>query len=54
MLNMNLALVALGFAGCFLYICSMSALGRWLAQCRENSSIVYVAPGTHGTVGATF
>jgi len=43
MLNVNPSVVSLSVAGCVLYVLSMSALGRWLASCRESSSVVYVA-----------
>jgi hypothetical protein len=52
MLNVNLSLLGLGLCGCFLYVFSMSALGRWLARCSDASSVAYIAPPTHGTVRA--
>ena len=52
MLNMNLPTVALGFVGCFVYVCSMSALGRWLSVCSDNASPVYIAPPMSSSIGA--
>ncbi len=52
MSNMNVSIVLLSVGGCFVYVWSMSALGRWLAGCRESSSVVYVAPSGHGTLSA--
>jgi hypothetical protein len=49
---MSLPTVALSLGGCFLYVCSMSALGRLLAVCRERSSVVYIAPVTQQRIGA--
>jgi hypothetical protein len=49
---MNVSIVLLSVGGCFVYVWSMSALGRWLAACRENSSVAYVAPAAQGTLGA--
>ena len=51
MLNMNLSIVLLSLGGCFLYVCSMSALGRWLSVCRESSSVVYIAPAAQRPIG---
>lgn len=52
MLNVNFSIVALTLGGCFIYVCSMSVLGRWLAACRETSTTVYIAPATHGPIVA--
>jgi hypothetical protein len=46
MFNVNPTVVSLSLAGCVLYVLSMSALGRWLASCRESCSVAYVASGS--------
>ena len=43
MSNVNLTVVFLSLGGCCLYVWSMSALGRWLAACREGSSMAPIA-----------
>jgi len=49
---MNLTVVGIAFAASLLYLVSMSALGRWLANCRDTSSVVYSSPAAHGTLSA--
>jgi len=52
MLNMNPVTIGLSFFGCFVYVSAMSALGRLLATCREESSVAYVAPPPSWTMRA--
>jgi hypothetical protein len=52
MLNVNLPILVLCLGGCFLYVSAMSALGRWLAACRESTSVAYIAPVSRGGFGA--
>jgi hypothetical protein len=52
MSNMNLPIVLLSVGGCLVYVWSMSALGRWLAVCREESTVAYVAPAGVSTIVA--
>jgi hypothetical protein len=52
MLNMNLSTIGLAVCGCLLYVYAMSALGRWLAGCREESTVVYIVPPSQRTLGA--
>jgi hypothetical protein len=48
MFNMNLSVVLLTLGGCGVYVCSMSALGRWLASCRDACSEVAGPDFQHG------
>jgi hypothetical protein len=52
MLNVNLSILGLAVCGSIVYVCSMSLLGRWLAGCREATSVVYIAPAARGTLRA--
>jgi hypothetical protein len=52
MLNVNLSIVGLSIIGSVAYVYSMSLLGRWLAGCREATSVVYIAPTTRGSLRA--
>ena len=52
MLNMNFSIVLLTLGGCCIYVYAMSALGRWLAACREASSVAYLAPAPQRTLSA--
>jgi hypothetical protein len=51
MFYVNPSVVPLGLAGCVLYLVSMSALGRWLAACRESSSIACIGPAPETQTG---
>lgn len=53
MLNMNVPIVVLSVGGACAYVSAMSALGRWLAACRESTSVAYVAPVSRGGFGGS-
>jgi hypothetical protein len=52
MLHVNPSIVVLCLGGCVVYVSAMSALGRWLARCRESTSVAYAVPIVRGRLSA--
>jgi hypothetical protein len=47
--NVHFSIVLIGVGGACVYVCSMSALGRWLAHCRESTTMAAIAPLARAT-----